>query len=77
MKIVCFSAARRFLAFTERMFADIAFAGFSILFVVSFLCYHTKSFFLGGIGMLLIIASFPVTGVIFGAIGQISYFQVL
>lgn len=74
MKIVCFSAARRFLAFTRRMFKDINFAGGSIVFVCFFLMFHTRSFFLGGVGMLLILASFPITGIIFGLIGQISYF---
>jgi predicted RND superfamily exporter protein len=77
MKTVLFSALRRNDAFTTTMFADLAYAGFSILFVVGFLCFHTKSLFLGSIGMLLILFSFPITGIIFGAIAQISYYHVL
>eukprot|EP00997_Jenningsia_sp_PLL12_P007375 NODE_39_length_3130_cov_55.062967_g35_i0.p1 GENE.NODE_39_length_3130_cov_55.062967_g35_i0~~NODE_39_length_3130_cov_55.062967_g35_i0.p1 ORF type:complete len:405 (-),score=85.87 NODE_39_length_3130_cov_55.062967_g35_i0:1542-2756(-) len=77
MKTVLFSGSRRMSAFTKTMFGDINYAGFSIIFVVGFICFHTRSFFLGFVGMLLIILSFPVTGVIFGLIGQIAYFQVL
>jgi len=75
--IVVFSAARRFAAFTKRMFADMAYAMFSILFVWAFICYHTKSLFLGSMGMFLILMSFPITGIIFGMVAQISYFAVL
>ena len=64
-------------AFSRIMLEDIAYAGFSIVFVAGFISFHTKSLFLGSVGMLLIIASFPLTGIIFGGIGQIEYFHVL
>ena len=77
MRTMLFSAARRFDALGTLMLDDIAYAGLSIIFVASFLCVHTKSLFIGSISMLLILLTFPVTGVIFGGIGQISYFHVL
>lgn len=77
MKTVAFSAARRFTAFTAILFGDLNYAVFSVMFVCIFIMFHTGSIFLGSIGMLLILSSFPITGILFGAVFQIHYFQAL
>lgn len=55
--------------------SDLAFAVFSILFVAVFICIHTRSFFLGSMGMLLILASFPVSLVIYRFICQVTFYN--
>jgi len=47
--------------FEIRVQKDLTFAVFSVIFVFCFICFHTKSFFLGGMGMLLILSSFPIS----------------
>jgi len=56
---------------------DLAFAIFAILFVVSFICFHTKSFFIGGLGILVILSSFPISLVLYRYIFQVTFYNTL
>lgn len=45
---------------------DLLWAGGSILFVLFYMAFHLKSFFLSSMSMLSILASFPLTFFFFG-----------
>lgn len=56
---------------------DLTLAGFSIIFVFSWMWYHLGSFFMATMGMVQIILSIPVTIFIYALIYQVPYFTQL
>lgn len=58
--------------FRETLEADVAYAVFSVLFVVIYIWFHLESLFLAVLSMLLILLSFPMTYFIYTGIFQID-----
>lgn len=58
--------------FRETLQGDVAYAVFSVLFVIFYIWFHLESFFMAGFSMLLIILSFPVSYFIYTGIFQVT-----
>lgn len=76
-KYISYSQALSNIVFLEIVAQDLQWAIFSIMFVIGFLTYHTKSFFLGGFGMLLILSTFPISLVLYRYITQVTFYSSL
>ena len=51
---------------------DIAYAVFSVIFVLIYMIFHLESFFMAFISILIILLSFPVSSLIYAGIFQIT-----
>ena len=60
------------LIFQETLQSDVAFAVFSVTFVLLYIWFHLSSFFMACSAMLLILLSFPVSYFIYTGIFQIT-----
>ena len=59
------------------LFADMAIILIAMLFVFCYFVFHLKSKFLAGIGISIIMLSFPLSAVIVQGFGRVSYFGTL
>jgi len=70
-----FSEAVAQIEFGKLLQKDTAFAAFSIMFVMAYFVFHLKSFFLAGIGVLLILLSFGFTAFIHQGIFRVQFYS--
>ena len=77
MKIMVFSETIFMSWMMDQANKDLLFAIGSLLFVMCYMSFHLRSFFLGGFAMLNIVFSFPVTLAIYRFIGRVTYYSTL
>ena len=59
--------------FSDMISADLSYALGSILFVLCIMCFHSKSFFLGGLGMIQVLCSLPIALFLYRTVAGITF----
>jgi len=62
------------IEFEKLLERDTSFAAISIMFVMAYFVFHLKSFFLAGIGLLLILLSFGFTAIIHQGVFRVQFY---
>ena len=59
--------------FGDMISSDLSYALGSIIFVLCIMCFHSKSFFLGGFGMLQVLCSLPIALFLYRTVAGITF----